>query len=438
MDMGKESYGLNLKDYDIQEFVPQTDEIQRVIDEADQKKLPVIIPAGCWVSGTLNLRSASLYLQKGAVLKASEDIRDYPVLDYTHNEMIQVTSFLYSMNAEGLRIGGEGTIDLSGDAFYDMDAPNIPECGIPLLPEQRAECPRLIGKRLTQPIFFSNCMDVIILDIHIRNASCWTMSFNGCEDILVLDVTIRNNPVLPNNDGMHFCGCRNVIIRGCNISAGDDCIALSGITDWNRPCENVTISDCILKSVSKAIVLGYMHSIVRNVTITNCVITDSQRGLCFMSSKGSGLVEHVVVSNLRIDTHIRAGNWWGNGEAIELMALEHHNSNYLNSDIVRDLPANIRDIQMMNICCTSENVIALVGDDNIEDIRIDGLSFEKKDSVNRYLKGDRTIDVSPSQRRVELPPDGEYWLYQTGCRNVQMDHLTIRDFHGEKLKAYIH
>ncbi len=435
--MGEEFYGLNLKDYGIQESVLQTDAIQRVIDEADQKQLPLIIPAGCWVSGTLNLRSASLYLQKGAVLKASEDLQDYPALDFVHNEMIQVTSFLYSMNAEGIRIGGEGTIDLSGDAFYDMDTPNIPDYGIPFSPEQQAECTRKIRKRPTQPIFFLNCRDITIRDIHLQNAPCWTMSFNGCEDIRVFDVTIRNNPVLPNNDGMHFCGCRNVIVRGCNISAGDDCIALSGITDWNRPCENVTISDCILRSVSKAIVLGYMHSIVRNVTITNCVITDSQRGLCIMSSKGSGLVEHVLVSNLRIDTHVRAGNWWGNGEAIELMGLEHYNVNYLNSDISRDFPANIRDIQMMNICCTSENVIALIGDDNIEDIRIDGLSFEKKDSANRYLKGNRTIDVSPSEQHVQIPASGEYWLCQIGCRSVQMDHLTIRDYHGEKLKSHI-
>lgn len=429
--------GLRLRDYEIREGIPETAAIQRVIDEADRKKVPVIIPAGCWLSGTLNLRSVSLYLEKGAVLKASEDLRDYPALDFVHNEMIRVTSFLYSMDGEGIRIGGEGTIDLSGDAFYDMDTPNIPDYGVPFSPEQQAECTRIIRQRPTQPVFFHNCRDITIRDIRLQNAPCWTMSFNSCEDIRVLDVTIRNNPVLPNNDGMHFCGCRNVIVRGCNIISGDDCIALSGITDWNRPCENVTISDCILRSVSKAIVLGYMHSIVRNVVITNCVITDSQRGLCIMASKGSGLVEHILVSNLRIDTHIRAGNWWGNGEAIELIGLEHHNDRYLNSDISRDLPANIRDVQIMNVCVTSENVIALVGDDNIEEIRIDGLSFEKKDSANRCLKGDRTIDVSPSEQQVRIPGDGEYWLYQTGCRSVQMDHLTIRDYHGEKLKSCI-
>ena len=104
-------------------------------------------------------------------------------------------------------------------------------------------------------------------------------------------------------------------MRGCNISAGDDCIAISCITNWDKPCEDVVIADCILRSSSKAIVVGYMHSIVRNVNISNCVILDSNRSLCIMSST-DGIVENVTASNLRLDTRCRAGNWWGNGEAV--------------------------------------------------------------------------------------------------------------------------
>mgnify|MGYP000299592976 CR=1 FL=1 len=39
-----------------------------------------------------------------------------------------------------------------------------------------------------------------------------------------------------------------VIVRGCNISAGDDCIAISCITNWDKPCEDVVIADCILRN----------------------------------------------------------------------------------------------------------------------------------------------------------------------------------------------
>ena len=112
-----------------------------------------------------------------------------------------------------------------------------------------------------------------------------------------------------------------------------------------------------------------------------------------MSSKGTGVVEHILVDNVRIDTHVRAGNWWGNGEAIEIMGLWHDYEGYLMKAPDRYQAVNVRDIQLKNISCTSENVIAIVGEDNMEDIVLDGIYFEKKDSRNRYIKGDRCIDV---------------------------------------------
>ena len=153
-----------------------------------------------------------------------------------------------------------------------------------------------------------------------------------------------------------------------------------------------------------------------------------------MASKGTGLIEHILIENVRIDTHVRAGNWWGNGEAIEILALQHNYDSYLHPAPVRNEEVNIRDIQFRNISCSSENVIAIVGEDNVEDIVFDGLFFEKKESANRYLKGDRRIDVSPSKAVVEVPSDGEYWLYAAGCKNLQMNQVVVKDFKGEALK----
>ena len=145
----------------------------------------------------------------------------------------------------------------------------------------------------------------------------------------------------------------------------------------------------------------------------------------------------VHIENVRIDTNVRAGNWWGNGEAVELLALEHNYDGYLNPAPDRSLPVTIRDIQFKNLSCTSENVIAVIGEDNIEDVFFDGLYFEKKKSANRYLKGDRIIDVSPARVKVEVPEDGEYWLYSAGCRNLHIQNETIHAFEGKTLKAFV-
>ena len=64
---------------------------------------------------------------------------------------------------------------------------------------------------------------------------------------------------MPNNDGIDIDWSSNVRIRGCHIATGDDCISLKtaplseGIT---RPCENVVISGCTLRSRSCGIVIG--------------------------------------------------------------------------------------------------------------------------------------------------------------------------------------
>ncbi len=428
---------LNLKDYDIQQNVVQTQQIQKVFDEADRLGgLTVVFPRGRYITGTVDIKGASVYLEKGSVWKGSENFEDYCDNGYVHGELHQTISLIYSMHHENITITGNGTIDLSGDSFYDMNDPNVPDYGVEFSLDQKAECPRRIGKRPTQPIFFYQCRNIVLDGITICNAPCWTISFHDCEDIRMTYLNIINRSNLPNNDGVHFCGSRNAVIHGCNIKAGDDCIALSSITDWNKACENFVISDCILTCSSKTIVLGYTHSIVRNVTISNCVIYDSHRGICVMAIPGTGLVEHVLIQNVRVETRVRAGNWWGNGEAIAVMGVYHELQNYKGVQPTKRFDISIRDIRINNVSCLSENAIAVIGEDGcVEDIHFDGIYFEKKDSANRYLKGERRIDVSPSDHIYDIPGEEECWFFEYGGKNVTLQNVNVKPYHGLTLKA---
>ncbi len=411
-----------------------TQAIQRAFDAASASHGTVLIPPGTFITGTLDMGKASLYLQKGAVLLGSPHMEDYRHNGYAHNEMRQTISLLYAMDADGIRVSGEGTIDCNGSHFFDFDRRNPAWNSPPLTDEQLQECPVCFAARPTQPLFFLNCRNVDFRDITIRNAPCWTLSFHNCEDIRITDLTIRNDPVIPNNDGLHFCGCRRCIIRGCNIVAGDDCLALSGITDWDIPCEDFVISDCVFTSTSKAIVLGYMHSIVRNISISNCILRDSQRGLCIMTST-TGLVENITVSNLRVDTRVRAGSWWGNGEPVCIYALFHDNPYYLRPMPQRNWPVNIRNVRLTGLSCAAENLIGIVGTgENVRDITIDGLSFYRKPSANAYLKGINAVDTAPSEVTARAPAQTpEYWLCAQGCRDVTIRGLSVGDLkaHGE-------
>jgi polygalacturonase len=431
---------INIKEYGVREGLVATEGIQKAFDKANELgNGTVVIPKGTFYTGTINMGNASLYLEKGAILKGSANPEDYYENGFVHNEMRKCISLLYSQNSDGIKIAGEGTIDFNGSAFYDYDVREIPDFGMGLSPEQEKECTATYDFRPTQPMFFHQCKNIVLEDITLCNAPCWTMSFHDCENIRIQNLLIDNDPVIPNNDGMHFCGCRRVFITGCNITSGDDCIALTSITDWNKACEDFIISDCILCSSSKALVLGYMHSIIRNICISNCIIRDSHRGFCIMTSTNTGLIEHVIIENVRIDTRVRAGNWWGNGEPICIFALHHDNPHYLNPAPIRAWDTNIRDIRLRNISCSGENVIGIVGAaGNISEIALDGIYYERKKSKNSCLKGSNKIDVSPAQEVITLPEGPlSYWIHIQGCKNVKVSNASIQDFYGKELTSSV-
>jgi len=341
------------------------------------------------------------------------------------------------MGCSNIRIDGSGVIDLSGDSFYDFTKPEIPHYMKDIiLPEQEAECTVSYDVRVKQPIFFHDCRDMKITGVALRNSPCWTLTFSECEDINISNISIYNSLNIPNCDGIHLCSCKNAIIKGCNIVSGDDCIAITCITNWDKPCENVTISDCIMTSCSKTISIGYSYSVVRNVVISNCIIQRSNRGIAFMATSGIGLVENVCISNCVIDTQIRAGNWWGNGEPILLMATPHNVDRRYHAD--RHYKTSMKNIQFSNIICTSENLIGVVGvNDNIKDVVFRDITVQLKESKNKHLKGN-IIDVSPSENMSVIPDDGQHYIMLVeNAQNIEL--LNVRGYgtngeNGEILK----
>jgi polygalacturonase len=415
-----------------------TESIQRALDASTSAGgETVVIPKGTFISGALNLGKSSLKLEKGAVLKGSPNLEHYPSFGYTHAEMGDTRSLIYALDAENIRIYGEGTIDFDGDNFFAKGNYNVPQSRIPLTQEQIEECTLFAGKRVNQPMFFLRCKNLKLEGITLKNAPCWTITFCECQNVKVLYLTIENSLNIPNNDGIHVCSSKGVIIHGCHMTCGDDCIAVSCITDWNVPCEDVVISDCILKSCSKAIVVGYMHSIVRNVVVTNCIIKESNRGFTVMTSAGTSLVEHVRVTNLRIDTKIRAGGWWGNGEPIAVFST-YHNMGNRQQVPDRNIAKNIRDVHFENISCTAENIIGVVGQGkNMENVTFNNISMELKESKNLGIKG-RIVDIAPSPAPPELPQDeNQYWLLMKDVSDVNFKNITVPDFRGQKPKVHI-
>ena len=428
----------NIIDYGARRGEVCTREIQSAFDAASAAGGKVVVPRGEFLTGTIDMGGASLYLEKGAVLKGSGNWADYREVGYSHNEMGQVKSLLYTIAHEDVTVYGFGTIDLNGRAFYEADRPNVPEDQAARMTEaQRAECTLHYEHRPNQPIFFLNCRRVTVRDVHIVDAPCWTLSFVSCADVRVTDVTIDNGLNIPNCDGMHFCCSHDILVRGCRITAGDDCIAFTGITDWNTPCERAVVSDCVFQSASKAISIGYMHSIVRDITVTNCVVTRSNRALVLMVSEGTGLIEEITLSNLRLDSRVYAGNWWGHGEPICLMCVPHDSFNYRDKAPERRFPVSARRILLQNVNCSGENVIACVGvPGSVTDIHMDHVLYRRKDSENLLLRG-HMVDLAPGAQTAILADDEHAWLYLRGIRNSSISRCFTEPWNDKKLEHIV-
>lgn len=393
----------------------------KAVAAAKQAHAAICVPAGVFLTGTINLQGVSLHLEAGAVIKASSDLADYPEQDYFHSEFGQLRALIVDLGHENVSITGRGTIDLSGRSFYDTAVMSVPETQVPMTPSQIAECTHPIGQRPGQCVFFYNCRNVEVSGVTFLDAPCWTLSFHACERVRIHGLHIDTDLNIPNDDGIHLCSCRGVTISDCHISSGDDCIALSCITDWDRPCEDVVITNCVLRSCSKAIVIGYIYSVVRNVLISNCIIKESNRGLCIMCHDECALVENVQVSNCIFDTRIRAGNWWGNGEPIFLMAVPQDMHLPFPQKPQRVTGAAIRNVHLDGIICRGENAMGIVGiNGNIRDISLRNIHYERKDSRNLSLKG-YCFDLAPSWNQVEA--DESCGLLITGATNVHLQNV---------------
>lgn len=363
------------------------------------------IPAGLYHIRPLELKShINLHLEAGARLLASGKREDYAPIGYHHNEMGDVHSVLYALDQEDISITGAGIIDLNSDAFYHPENPaELPSVGPEVTQAYLDEAPRSHDWRVNQPIFFHQCHHIRIEGITVRNAPCWTITCNFSHSIKMLNLTIENSLIIPNSDGMHFCGSSDIIISGCHITAGDDCVAFTSITDWQRPCENIVVSDCIFQSGSKAISIGYMHSIVRKVLIENIIVKKSNRAFVCMCHPHTGLVQDVQVSNCILEGRSYGGNWWGNGEPIVVMATPHHIDWYRDPQPEDRFDVCVDNMRFDGLTCRAERPVAVVASEDglCRGIHLHNSTITIVDEEKPSLMGN-VVDLSPGEMHFEI------------------------------------
>lgn len=292
-----------------------TSAIQKAVDlcaEAGGGK--VVVPAGTFISGTIWLKSnIEFCLEPGAILKGSPNLDDYNAEDaFPQNwscpaEEWNGAHLFLAIGVENVLITGGGTLDGNGQHFFCDPKPFIPESfiwrqGLALAKDKK----RL---RPGQMLFFCESRNIRLEQISIQNSPCWTCFFYGCDNVFVSRILINNPPYAANTDGINIDSCHQVIVSDCQIITGDDAIAIRAsprhLTDKNRSCENIAISNCVLSSASSVFRIGVGNTTIRNIVISNIIILSGGVGFHFMASLSAKEEQGVTISGISI-SNVRA------------------------------------------------------------------------------------------------------------------------------------
>jgi polygalacturonase len=263
--------------------------IQRAIDECSERGGGVVrLPAGRFVTGSLRLRSGvALWLDHGAVLAGSSDPGQYEARQPTDRLPPDgwECALLLAENIERAAILGHGTI--TGAGFEKARAPGKP---------REPFRPRLIS--------FEHCQQVRVEGITLRDPDRWALHFFDCDSVQARSLHIRAPYTHYNTDGIDVDGSRNVVISGCEIVTGDDCIVLktTNYLGEPRPCENVTVSNCTLSTRASTLKIGTeTHANFSNIVFNNCTVFGSgvnrPDAVCIEAVDGAR-VRGVSVSNI--------------------------------------------------------------------------------------------------------------------------------------------
>jgi len=302
----------------------------------------VLIPAGFWLSGPLQLKSnVNLHLAKNALLQFTKDFKQYKLVEGNWEGLPQMRneSPISATGAENIAITGEGIIDGNGDAWRMVKRDKLTESqwnrlvasgGIvnteskmwypseqtvkgaalknpgAISPEKSSEFYESVKDYLRPNlVVFTNCKRVLLEGVTFQNSAAWNLHPIICEDLIVRNVYAKNPWYAQNGDGIDLESCKNVLIEGSTFDVGDDGICIKSGRDAEGrkrgiPTENVIVRNSTVYHAHGGFVIGSeMSGGARNIFVYDCTFIGTDIGLRFKTTRGrGGLVEKIFAKNI--------------------------------------------------------------------------------------------------------------------------------------------
>jgi len=254
-----------------------TEFIQKALDMAGKEGGKVLIPAGVYLCGPLTMYSKTeLILSKNAVLRLTNDIEKYPVINGHYGNFLEI------LDGADIKISGEGTIDGQGKIWWE-----------------KYDAKALVYRR-PQMLFANNPNRIEISGVTFLDPPNTHISLKDANDAYIHNIRISAPSNSHNTDGINI-SARNCTIDNCDISTGDDNIAINfgGKAGSTPECENILVTNCRFGYGHGLSVGSYTSGGLRHLNVSKCTFDGTTCGVRIKTARGrGGVVEDLSYSDL--------------------------------------------------------------------------------------------------------------------------------------------
>jgi len=233
----------------------------------------VEIPAAAqpYESGPLTLYSnINLQIDDGATLQALP-FGVYPGSMSSPRHFITVNT-----GSTNVEISGSGAIDGNGSDWWAAFRAHL-----------ITSRPRLVQ--------INHADTMLISGVAFSNSPNFHLAFNTTDNVTIDGVTITAPADSPNTDGIDPAG-NHYLIQNCNVSVGDDNIAVKAGGTFNS---DITISNCAFGTGHGLSIGGQTNAGLNGMVVSNCSFNGTTTGLRMKAdATEGGLVQNVSYSDI--------------------------------------------------------------------------------------------------------------------------------------------
>lgn len=282
-----EEKNLGARVYNVRDFGAKGDgvtldtaAVQSAIDACNREQGGIVlIPAGDFLSGTLELKSnVTLHLAARGRLLGSGNPEHYKAgngIPPGNGNIVLISA----ANAENVSIEGRGTIDGNGAKFFTGKGDNTG-------PGQNSAEGYFQRPHL---MVFYRCKNLSMRDVFLTASAYHCVRILQCNRVNFNGIRIHNR-VNKNNDGFHFNDCEYVHVANCDVACQDDACALFGSNKF------VTVTNCSFST--RWSVFRFGGGQCENITVSNCVIYETYGCPIKMRCGARSRFENITFSNL--------------------------------------------------------------------------------------------------------------------------------------------